>query len=168
MSKYVEAEAKYTNVAFLVEALLNMKNPYRNVNWEEKQVEVHLENTPKNQKVASRLRKKYPEMVVKTNGAKQLEGYYASDVKGKKANIVIPKKYLGSVSNDVGFLVGKKGTTQYISDVDKNISAKPWQDRLLDEYGLAEFKKKCRREGWKYVEKRLEDGQPRLIIDNPT
>jgi len=169
MSKYTESECAFTKIPHLLEALTAIQHPCRQKgqSWSEKEIEVHLENNPKNEKLKDRIKKKYPDMKVALDGPVQLHGYHG-DKRKQKANVVIPKHYVQGSANDIGFMVTKDGTNQCISEFDSGQFNEKWQDRLKDEYGFAEFKKKCRKEGWKYVEKRLDDGEPRLIIDNPT
>lgn len=81
----------------------------------------------------------------------QLEGYEARR-RNEIADIVIPRKYVGSASNDLGFKRGEDGTyTAIVSDFDSRKYGPTWMRSLTLEYNQADVAKKMKKAGFKLV-----------------
>lgn len=64
-----------------------------------------------------------------------LEGYQG-DQREQKADVVLPRKFLGSSSNDVGFVREKGKYRAIISDYDRSKYNQKWLNRVQQEYGV--------------------------------
>lgn len=81
----------------------------------------------------------------------QLEGYEARR-RNETADIVIPRKYVGAASNDLGFKRGEDGTfTAIVSDFDRTKYGPKWMQSLTLEYNQADVAKKMKAAGFKLV-----------------
>jgi hypothetical protein len=81
----------------------------------------------------------------------QLEGYEAR-LRKESADIVIPRKYVGAASNDLGFKRGTDGTyTAIVSDFDSTKYGPKWMQSLTLEYNQADVAKKMKTAGFKLV-----------------
>lgn len=61
---------------------------------------------------------------------------YRDDLRAQTANIVIRKKYVGSLSNDVGFLATSTGYQLIVSDYDQGQLGKQWLSQVHGWYQL--------------------------------
>ena len=72
--------------------------------------------------------------------AEQLEGYHG-DKREQTAEIIIPRRHVGSLSNDIGFKLQEDGTYEaIISDYDKNKYGKTWMGKLTQRYAYNNLK----------------------------
>ena len=94
---------------------------------------------------------------------------YKGDVRKDKANIIIRKRYVGSISNDIGFIQNADGTfTAIISEYDagyKNAGkyGDAWVGRLKQNYGIKEAERTLKLKGVPYTKTKLDNGTIRLI-----
>lgn len=87
----------------------------------------------------------------------RLEGY-EGDQRSQTADIVIPRRYVGRVSNDIGFKRNAKGTYDaIISDYDQQHYNSAWLNNLTVEYSEVELKQKAKKAGFKLVNTGLKD-----------
>lgn len=59
---------------------------------------------------------------------------YRADAREQAANIVIRRKYVGPMSNDVGFLSTPTGYRLFVSDYDRPRFGPDWLTRLTERY----------------------------------
>lgn len=162
MSKYVECELEFKDIDCLIEALLTVDHPATGKPWTERQIKVHLDSEQEGD--AERLKEKYPGLQVHTNGPQPLMGYEGRARK-ERANVIIPKRFVQGMANDIGFTVSKDGESKaIISQFDGKLFGAKWQNGVKQEYGLAVAKKTCREHGWKFSEERTPEGQIRLNV----
>lgn len=166
MSKYTQVKLEMNNLPSMVEALLSAEHPCRTTSWKQEEVEVHLEDTPKNRQLAATLNKRFPQLAVSLDGPVHLRGY-AGDRRQQKAHIRINRKHVQSSANDIGVFLSKEGAQLHVSAFDKSNFNKAWQNKVVQHYGLAEAKLRCRREGWNFQEKRAKNGAITLEIQVP-
>ena len=102
----------------------------------------------------------YPEVEVHEQ-AKDLIGY-DSRGRGKKAHIIVRKKHISSVSNDLGFeLIGNEYHV-HISDYDIK-KGKTIIPRIKQEYAVAKTIKTARQRGWSVRRENVE-GKVKLTV----
>ncbi len=166
MSEYSEVNIQMSNLPSIVEALLATKHPCRNKNWQPNELEVHLEDTPRNRKLGKVLAKRHPELAVSFGGPVNLYGFQG-DKRKQKAHIRINRKHVQSASNDIGVFLEKKGVQLHVSAYDKGNFGNTWQNQVVQNYGVAETKTKCRLEGWTFQETMLKNGSIKLEIQMP-
>jgi hypothetical protein len=85
--------------------------------------------------------------------AQQLEGYHG-DKREQKADIIVPRKYVGSSSNDLGF---KKENGKYvaiISEYDRGRFNSKWVGKLKQKYAARKAAKLARARGLTLASKR--------------
>jgi hypothetical protein len=163
MSKIVEAQAEYMDIECFIEALLMSLNPWKRRNFQENEIEVHLDSDQ--EAVAERLREKHPNLKVNTNGPSKVKLYNGRDSK-YSGNVVVRKQTVGSM-DDLGWFIDKNGDSKVLlSDYDdrRGLCDKAWQTTLNQEYGVGVAKKTCRRHGWKFKEERTKNGEVHLHV----
>ena len=65
----------------------------------------------------------------------RLEGY-EGDQRQQRAHVILPRKYVGGASNDVGFERMPDGRYRlHVSEYDLHCYGKAWQDQLMQRYG---------------------------------
>lgn len=80
-----------------------------------------------------------------------LEGFEASR-RQETADIIIPRRYVGNSSNDLGFKRDSKGKYEaIISDFDSRRYGTEWQQKLSVEYNQADLNVKMKKLGYKLV-----------------
>jgi hypothetical protein len=65
----------------------------------------------------------------------QLFGYQG-DARAEKAHVVIPRKQVGSASNDIGFFFGVNGCEAIVSDYDKRRHDAAWLGKVAQLAGV--------------------------------
>lgn len=80
---------------------------------------------------------------------KNLKGYL-NDTRQDKAQLILPKCFVGRSSNDLGFLKGKNGKIKAIvSEFDqKNNYGKEWLNKLKMHYNAHAVQMKYSEQGW--------------------
>ena len=72
--------------------------------------------------------------------AQQLQGYQG-DMREQRAEIILPRRHVGSASNDIGFKKAEDGTYEaIISDYDKRRYDKNWLGKLTQRYAYNNLK----------------------------
>lgn len=92
---------------------------------------------------------------------------YQGDRRVQKANIIVRRKYVGSMSNDIGFLKQDNGTYKLIiSEYDVGIKkAKDFTERLKQLYGKQKVVKQARRMGYTIRSQKTDnDGKLRIRL----
>jgi hypothetical protein len=95
--------------------------------------------------------------------AEHLEGYHG-DKRPEVANIIIPRKYVGNASNDLGWVLTENGTYEaIISDYDKHKYNEQWCHKMETHYGIEQAKEAFSQNGWSYTEQFNDQGEVQLI-----
>lgn len=82
-----------------------------------------------------------------------------------KAHVIVRRRHIGSVANDLGFERMPDGKFRaIISDYDSSKHNQSWQNKLTQRYNLALDKKKARALGYIASEKLLENGSIKLTL----
>jgi hypothetical protein len=99
--------------------------------------------------------------------AQKLEGYQG-DKRQQTAEVIIPRKYVQSAANDIGFKKQADGTFQaYISDYDKSKYNNDWLGKLSQRYAYHKLKEEVE-SGGLYIESESEEkGEIFLTISTP-
>jgi hypothetical protein len=99
--------------------------------------------------------------------AQHLYGYQG-DKRQQKAHVIIRRKYVGSMSNDVGFLRKEDGTYELIiSDYDRSGSkkqAKNLTQALKQVYATHKIKKKAKALGYTVKSQKTTDGKVKIRV----
>lgn len=87
----------------------------------------------------------------------RLEGFQG-DRRSNTADIVIPRHYVGSASNDLGFRRNAQGSYDaIISEYDQHRYNHNWLNKLNVEYAEADLKAKAKKAGFKLVNTGLKE-----------
>lgn len=96
--------------------------------------------------------------------AQSLMGYQG-DMRRQKAHVIIRKRYVGTASNDIGFLQNPDGRfVSYISEYDSSKYNAEWQKKLYTYYGVEKAKLEYENLGMQYTEDVDEKNRPRLRV----
>ena len=100
----------------------------------------------------------------KVNGL-TLFGYH-NDARPEKAVVCIPRKYVGHVSNDIGFMWDGQAYQAIVSDYDQSatFTAKK-MNQLKQLYAIQEVRRQARSKGYNLRENRMSDGTVRLTLE---
>lgn len=94
---------------------------------------------------------------------KTLEAYYTTENWKHKAEIVIPRRSLSRISNDVGFVKGEDGTYRaIIGDIDETKFDEKWMKRLMNTYTEKGYMKIAKRKGLRFIGKTVKNGKMKL------
>lgn len=87
--------------------------------------------------------------------ATQLTGYEGRK-RQEKAEVIIPRKQVGSASNDVGFYKNSKGVYEaIISEYDRSGPARNLTDKLKSIYAEKKTMKEAAAKGYKFIGKKV-------------
>ncbi len=162
MSYYSEVKVEFQSVPSLLAALLRVSDPMLNRALQQNELVVHLDDTKANKSVLAKIQKRYPNVKVHTNGPSGLQGYGGSQ---RKAHVVIPRKEVRGLHNEIGFFVDQNKSSMIVSDDDrKHHKNDAWQNAMKQQYGLEQAKEKCREEGYNFQETKLTNGNIQLEI----
>lgn len=107
--------------------------------WTAEQIEVH--NTPQN-----------------------LFGY-RGDRRSQKAHIIIRRKHVGSLSNDLGFVRNEDGEYEaIISEYDSRKYGKAWIGRLTGNYAYHRVRREQESRGRTVSRERKQNGRQRIVV----
>lgn len=97
--------------------------------------------------------------------AQHLHGYQG-DVRPQTAEVIIRRRFIGPVSNDIGFKRRKDGTFDaIISDYDRAKYDRRWLNRLTQRYAYHAARAKLEEQGFTLVnEETREDGRIHLVL----
>ena len=88
--------------------------------------------------------------------AQQLEGYHG-DKREQTAELVIPRRFIGKYSNDIGFKLQQDGTWEaIISDYDKSKYNSAWLGKLYQRYAYKKTKDQLADNGF-LIESEIEE-----------
>jgi hypothetical protein len=91
---------------------------------------------------------------------------YEADERNVKAEVIIRRKDLDAISNDIGFRKTKTGAFEAVVadfDVDAGLGA-DWRGRLMQRYGRHVAVAKMTRKGFRVVREELRQGQLHLVM----
>lgn len=162
MSYYSEVQVEFQSVTSLLAALLRVSDPLLNRALQQTELTVHLDDNKVNRTMLKKIQKRYPEVQVSMTGPSSLQGYGGGS---RKAHVIIPRRAVRGLTNDIGFFVGENKAAAIISDDDrKHHRNNEWQNAMKQQYGLEQAKEKCHLEGWTYQETQLKNGNITLEI----
>lgn len=91
-----------------------------------------------------------------------LYGYHG-DQRKEVANVVIRRKFVGSASNDIGFVQQEDGTFQaIISEYDRHRYNQNWMDSLQQKYTTIGVTEKLKAKGFSVFTKKEANGEVHL------
>ncbi len=94
---------------------------------------------------------------------------YVGKMRKDRANIIVPRKFVGGLSNDIGFLRQVDGTySAIISDYDRNSMHydDAWLAKLKQQYALQVVLKQQKARGYTVTSQKVrEDGAIELLVE---
>lgn len=85
---------------------------------------------------------------------------YQGDKREQTAEVVIPRQYISSLSNDIGFKQQADGTYEaIISDYDRKNYSQQWLDKLSQRYSYNYLQEEIKQNGFFIEEEYEEDGE---------
>lgn len=91
---------------------------------------------------------------------------YEGDVRPEKAEVIIRREHVGTLSNDIGFC--KTGSGAYeaiVSEYDQaNGYGQDWRNRLLQRYGRHVAVAKLAKKGFRVVREEARDGKLHVVL----
>lgn len=95
---------------------------------------------------------------------------YQGDTRENKAHVIIRKKHIGLLSNDIGFAQNAKGTFDaLISDYDRNEYDHKWMQKLTQRYAYHAATDMLKQQNFSMInEERAKDGTIRLTVRRMT
>lgn len=98
------------------------------------------------------------------NNPQNLFGY-SGDKRSQKAHIIIRRKYVGSASNDLGFIRTDDGNyVSVISEYDSNKYGKIWIGQLTGNYAFHKIRIEQEVYGRRISRERLPNGHQRVVV----
>ena len=97
--------------------------------------------------------------------AQHLYGFQG-DIRSQTAEVIIRRKYVGSVSNDIGFQRQQDGTFEaIISEYDRRKYSQPWLNQVKQRYGYHVLMATAPLQGFAVEEEAvLADGTIRVVV----
>jgi hypothetical protein len=95
-----------------------------------------------------------------------MRGYH-NDIRPEKASVVIPKKYVGSASNDVGFVWNNQAKVfdAIVSEYDQTYKfTEDVMNKLRQKYAYIEIKRRAKSQGYCVTEQPGSNGTIRLQL----
>lgn len=91
---------------------------------------------------------------------------FRGDLREQKAHVIIRRKHIGSLSNDIGFVQNAKGTFDaLISDYDRNDYDHKWMQKLTQRYAYHASRDLLSQQNFSLVQEQQEkDGTIRLTV----
>jgi hypothetical protein len=91
---------------------------------------------------------------------------YQGDVRPESAEVIIRKKYIGSMSNDIGFQRQENGEFKaIISEYDRGKYGQLWLNKLMQRYGYHTLMASAQEQGFTIEEDEImEDGTVRVVV----
>lgn len=89
---------------------------------------------------------------------------FQNDIRKDKANVIVRRKYVGSASNDLGFVLQEDGTYgAIISDYDSSTYNKKWLDKLQQRYSLHVVEETAHNENY-YIQDTTTDAEGNIYV----
>lgn len=90
---------------------------------------------------------------------------YRGDKRQEKAHIIIRRKFIGSSSNDIGFVIGEDGNYEaIISEFDSSKYGKSWNGKLKGNYAFHKVRRDMESRGRSVTRERCPGGRQRVIV----
>lgn len=90
---------------------------------------------------------------------------YQGDARQEQAHMIVSRQYVGSASNDIGFLRQPDGYQAIISDYDqRNGYGEAWLNRLTQRYSYHCAVRQLEAQGYTLLEETVEKGAIRLTM----
>jgi hypothetical protein len=92
---------------------------------------------------------------------------YKGDKRQEVAHVILRRKYVGGVSNDIGFERKSNGFyAAHISEYDHGQYGNEWQGKLIAYYGVELAKMELENNDMEYIESMDKEGRPHLMVCN--
>lgn len=105
-----------------------------------------------------------PEQIEVHDVPQHLRGYQG-DQRQETAHIIIRRKYIGSASNDLGFVRKEDGSYEaIISAYDSNKYGETWTGQLKGNYAFHKLRRQQESRGRSVNRERLPNGRQRVIV----
>jgi len=89
---------------------------------------------------------------------------YQGDKRKTKANVIVRRKDVGAVSNDIGFKQAEDGTYEaIISQYDKGKHNDKWLNKVSTEHSIENARQAFKTNGWDYTESIDDQGRTQLV-----
>lgn len=91
------------------------------------------------------------------------------DRNGDKANVIVRRQFVGGAANDLGFKLNPETKTYdaIISQYDSGKHNAKWLTGLKDNYNQSIFNKTCKKQGFKYLGKKVVNGVVQIQWGDP-
>jgi hypothetical protein len=90
---------------------------------------------------------------------------YQGDARTQTAEVIVRRKHIGWLSNDLGFRRNASGTFDaIISDYDSRKFSKEWLDRLTQRYAYHAARAKLEEQGFMLTSEEQKDGRIHLVL----
>jgi len=128
-------------------------------------VDINTKITDKKALVKALERMGFQDHVEQYNTPTNLYGYHG-DIRSQKADVIVRRKYVGKLSNDIGFERAEDGFYRsHISEYDESIGYNSdWTKKLFTYYGVECAKQNADREGLSYTEEIDDQDRIRLRV----
>jgi hypothetical protein len=91
---------------------------------------------------------------------------YQGDMRPQTAHLIIRRKYVGSASNDIGFVREGNSYRAIISEYDQGAHGSEWMGKLTQLYAKSKVLKQMRISGWRLGSQTTkEDGTIKLVLE---
>jgi len=98
--------------------------------------------------------------------AQNLEGY-RGDKRKEKANVIVPRRFVGGAANDLGFNVTSNGTVKYISENESYKYGSSWVHQMEKQYAKSKVLKSMNADGLFMTGFTEEDGKLKMVFETP-
>ena len=91
---------------------------------------------------------------------------YHGQKRPERANVIIRRKYVGSLANDIGFVKGEDGNYRsIISEYDGSATFRPEKQKVLAKsYAQKKVIKQAKAKGYQVVEQKTDGGKIKLTL----
>lgn len=107
----------------------------------------------------------FPATAVETHDTPQTLYGYQGDARPERAEVIIRRRHIGRLSNDIGFRRRDDGTFEaIISDYDRRRYDQTWLTKLARAYGHAAALRYAKDNGYEITTDTLDDNGQRLFL----
>lgn len=90
---------------------------------------------------------------------------YRGDERPETAHVIIRKKHIGRLSNDIGFVKNEDGNyAAIISAYDQGVYGERWIGRLKSNYAFHKISREQNQRGRTVTRERLSNGRQRVVV----
>lgn len=102
---------------------------------------------------------------VEVHGTAEYLYGYLGDARSQTAEVIVRRKHVGWLSNDLGFKRNANGTFDaIISDYDRRKYSQEWLDRLTQRYAYHVARAKLEEQGFVLTSEEQKDGKIHLVL----